>query len=464
MHCRWLFIFITSLLLKLVRHTPIQINSIYIKRGDSMLLYTVKPGDSINAIARKFKVPVATIIQDNGIENPNMLVVGQSLIIKSDSFTYTVKEFDTLGQIAQNNGISIETLLQANPNLVPPYKLRIGQVLYIEFPSKNRTKIRVNGYAYTNSNLEILENSMPYLTMLSIFSYRLNDDGSLIPMNDEPLIELAKKYSVAPIMVVTNTKATGSFNTDLASSILNSKTKQDKLIEDIIDTLKTKGYKGINIDFEYIYPKDKEEYIQFIKELVNRVKESGKYLVSVALAPKYRANQEGLLYESHDYPTLSNLVDYVVIMTYEWGYTYGPAMAVAPINLVEKVINYAKSEMKSSKIFMGIPNYGYDFKLPYEKGVPAKSITNAESVNYAFDHHAAIEYEKKSETPFFEYYDTDKKEHIVYFEDPRSIQAKSLLAKDNELGGLSIWTISSYWQQLYEVIINYFAVEKMNLK
>lgn len=210
-----------------------------------------------------------------------------------------------------------------------------------------------------------------------------------------------------------------------------------------------------------IYPDDKDAYAKFIKKLASQVKESGNYLVSLALAPKYSADQKGLLYESHDYKTLSKLVDYVIIMTYEWGYTFGPAMAVAPINLVERVIKYAVSEISPASILLGVPNYGYDFTLPYDKNVPAKSIVNVNAPSYAYSKKAEIQYDEDSQTPYFSYYDENKKRHIVYFEDARSIKSKCALVDEFNLGGISIWTIATYFNVMYEVISCYFNIEKI---
>ena len=47
-----------------------------------------------------------------------------------------------------------------------------------------------------------------------------------------------------------------------------------------------------------------------------------------------RVQNNGLWYEGHDYKAHGEIVDYVVIMTYEWGYSGGPAMAVSPIGPV----------------------------------------------------------------------------------------------------------------------------------
>ena len=68
------------------------------------------------------------------------------------------------------------------------------------------------------------------------------------------------------------------------------------------------------------------------------------YSFSVALAPKISQEQSGLLYTAHDYGAVGSIADKVIIMTYEWGYTYGEPMAVAPIDKVRQVLDYAVME------------------------------------------------------------------------------------------------------------------------
>ena len=62
------------------------------------------------------------------------------------------------------------------------------------------------------------------------------------------------------MMTITNIGERGGFSSDLASTILNSETIQDALIGSIIYVLQDRNYAGLNIDFEYIYPSDRENY------------------------------------------------------------------------------------------------------------------------------------------------------------------------------------------------------------
>ena len=207
-------------------------------------------------------------------------------------------------------------------------------------------------------------------------------------------------------------------------------------MDNIINTLKNKNYYGLDIDLEYIYPADKEKYNAFLRKTVSRLKPLG-YVVTTALATKTSGDLKGLLYEAHDYPVHGLIADHVILMTYEWGYTSEPAMAVAPINQVKKILDYAVTVIPSKKIFMGIPNYGYDWTLPYVKGSKATALGNVEAVDLARKVFASIQYDYVSQAPFFNYYSADGKRHVVWFEDARSMNAKLRTANAYKLGGVN---------------------------
>ena len=126
--------------------------------------------------------------------------------------------------------------------------------------------------------------------------------------------------------------------------------------------------------------------------------------------------------------------------SYEWGYTYGPPMAVAPLPSVRRVVEFALTEMDASHIFLGFPNYGYDWTLPYTPGTTrARSLSNEEAVRLAADCGAEIRYDEASQTPWFPYTDSAGQAHEVWFEDVRSSRAKFALAAEYGLRGFGYW-------------------------
>jgi spore germination protein len=185
------------------------------------------------------------------------------------------------------------------------------------------------------------------------------------------------------------------------------------------------------------------------------------YIITSALAPKIAADQQGLLYEAHDYPVHGALLDHVILMTYEWGYTYGPPLAVAPVNEIKRVLNYAVTAIPRRKILMGVPNYGYNWVLPYVEGSRASTISNVGAVDLARREGARIQYDSKAEAPFFTYFDDNGREHIVWFDDARSIEAKLRLINQYNLGGASYWTIGRFFPQNWLILSSLYNIRKV---
>lgn len=337
--------------------------------------------------------------------------------------------------------------------------INVGDVITIPLPYRNYGDIEVNGYAIANISDDTLKNTLPYLTYLSIFSYQAKEDGSMYGLFEESLIETARQNNVAPIMVVTNIGGSG-FSSDIAHAILTTEPAQTNLINNIISTLQDKNYYGVDIDFEYIYPYDKDSYIQFLSRLNVELKKYG-YKLSVAVAPKYRANQPGILYEAHDYRRIGEIADKVIIMTYEWGYMYGPPMAISPYDQVRAVLEYAITEIDSNKILMGMPNYAYDWTLPYSPNNPATTMSNTRANDLAIEKGATIHFDNTAKAPYFNYTDDMGNRHIVWFDNAMSNFYRLELVRDLNLAGISYWTMNYFFKPQYLVLNDMYNIEKV---
>lgn len=424
-----------------------------------MVIYTIKPGDSLYNIAKEFGLTVAELERFNALPDPSRLSVGQDILIPVSGTVHTVESGESLYSIASHYGVPLDSVILANPELRPPYNIYPGQNIIIPDSTEEKRTISVNGYVYPNIDRTVLQQTLPFLTYLSIFSHSVSADGELNDINDTELIRTAKNSQVAPVMVITNTESVGGFSSDIAQTVLNNSATRTRLINNVIDTALDKGYTGVDVDFEYIYPEDREKYNEFLTELRTELDLHGLTL-STAIAPKLSATQVGTLYEAHDYAFHGSIVDYLIIMTYEWGYLYGPPMAVAPYNEVKKVLSYAVTEIPSEKILMGMPNYGYDWTLPYTKGRPAEILSINEAIQRAYRVGAEIQYSERSEAPFYEY-TRDGISHIVWFENARSTAARLQLVNDFNLGGVSYWTVNQFYAQNWRVLENMFNIRKV---
>ncbi len=137
-------------------------------------------------------------------------------------------------------------------------------------------------------------------------------------------------------------------------------------------------------------------------------------------------------------------------------------MAVAPVNKVREVVEYAITEIPVQKIQMGIPNYAYDWTLPFVQGTSrAAGIGNEQAVRIAAQYNAAIQFDTLAQTPFFTYWDYDGREHIVWFEDARSIRAKLGLIQEFTLAGAGYWNIMRPFTQNWLLLSQTFFITKL---
>lgn len=424
-----------------------------------MVIHTVTAGETVNTIAQLYGVTPESILSDNSLtEAP--LVTGQSLVIRFPQLTYTVQSGDTLSSIAAAYGTTVTELWQNNPYLMGTDAIVPGQELVIEFEAPTLGEIALNGYAYPYINDTTFSGTLPYLSYLSVFAYGMREDGTLVvPQGEERMLSKADAYEVRPILMLTSLNDAGTFSSELINSVLASEELSDRIIAATVENVRSKGYGGVELDLEYISGEYADNYVEFARKMKEALGE--EYTLFCDLAPKTFADQPGLLYEAHSYRDLGQVCDKVFLMTYEWGYQFGPPMAVSPIGSVRRVIEYAVTEIERNKIFMGLPTYGYDWPLPYERGVTqAEPLSNTAAVALARRVGAVIQYDSEAAAPFFTYTAEDGTEHIVWFQDARSAEALASLAAEYSLGGIGVWNIMRWFGQLWPVLTGLYSIKK----
>lgn len=416
----------------------------------------------MTSIANQYGVPAGRIIIENELPNPDNLVVGQSIGIRKPNIVHTVAEGDTIFEIAQTYDINPNQILQNNPQVAAREALYPGEVLVITYAEEDKIDTVVtNGYAYPFIDRAVLRKTLPFLTYLSLFTYGFTPTGELIPIDDEELIALAKEFGVSPIMVLAPMDAQGNFSSESAHEMFSNQEAQTNLVNNLVITLQAKGYAGIDIDFEFILPEDKQNFINFVTA-VNTALDAVGLITLIALAPKTSGDMKGLLYEAHDYVALGAVADEVLLMTYEWGYTYGPPMATSPINNMRRVLQYGVSVIDPDKILMGTPNYAYDWPLPFVQGsTSAQSMGNQAAIELAAQYGVVIQFDEEAQSPFFNYTNNEGVAHVVWFDDVRSMNSKLRLIPEFNLNGSGVWQVMRFFPGLWMVMSSLYTITKL---
>ncbi len=426
-----------------------------------MIIHIVTAGDTILALADRYGVNADNLLADNGLKADDTLVVGQALVIAVPQQVHVVQAGETLSQISQRYGISLRQLYRNNFRLGGLSQIIPGQELVIRYENQGeKGRFVTNSYAYPYVEEALLRPQLPYLTYFAPFTYGININGGLVALDDEALIALAEEYGTKPLMHLSTLTEEGGFSNARASLVFNQPETQEALITQILSLMQEKGYQGLDVDFEFIYPEERFDYISFLQNLRTRLNAIGLPLFS-ALAPKTSDTQMGVLYEGHDYAGIGASANAVLLMTYEWGYTFGPPLAVAPINNVRRVVEYALTRISREKLFLGIPTYGYNWTLPYERGNPgAPSLSPIEAVNLARKYGAEILYDTQAQSPWFRYTDEAGQLHEVWFEDARSIQVKLALANELGLRGVGYWNSMREFPQNWVVLNQEYQIDE----
>ena len=222
----------------------------------------------------------------------------------------------------------------------------------------------------------------------------------------------------------------------VTSTILNSYTKRQELIQDIVEMCVKYEIDGINIDFENIYEADKDKYSRFIIELVPRMQEMGLVTSVDVTAPDGDPNWS-LCYDRN---VLGDVADYLIFMAYDqYGSSSTKAGTTAGYNWVEtslkKIIEY--DEVDTEKIILGMPLFTRIWTIKQD-GTVSSSVVNMVDVNKSIPTGVEKQWDDTLKQYYVEYKSgTSTKK--MWIEDGTSIAAKVSLVTQYNLGGTACW-------------------------
>ncbi len=239
-------------------------------------------------------------------------------------------------------------------------------------------------------------------------------------------------YKVWPM--ISNAEAAKE-SLKVTSEILNSYTKRQELIEEIVRVCAEYQIDGINIDFENMYQADKDKYSRFIIELVPRMQELG-IVTSVDVTAPDGSPTWSLCYDRN---VLGDVADYLVFMAYDqYGASSDKPGTTAGLNWVEtnlkKIINY--DEVETEKIILGIPFYTRQWTVNSAGTIKDRGVVNM--MNVKIPTNVEKQWDEELQQYYIEY-PSGKNTIKMWIEDGSSIAAKVSLVNKYNLGGTSGW-------------------------
>ena len=331
--------------------------------------------------------------------------------------------------------------------------------------------VAVSAHSATPARMEIAVASLPYWSFsngtdtvlanrqdfneVSPFIYGLSASGQIDvqypPSQPQVTADIGRLRRAGLRIVPTIANMTnGGWSYQPVARMLHTPALMSSQIASIVSLADQQDYAGIDIDYEGLHAGDRQAFSTFITRLAAALHAHGKIL-SVAVFAKTSDAGYGGQNVAQDYAAIGRAADQVRLMAYDYHWSNSPPGPIAPVNWVRSVLAYARTQIPSSKLVLGVPLYGYNWV-----GDHATGLTEQQAGQLAAQHQVTVHYDSASQSPWFSYTDSSGHTHEVWFEDPRSSAAKFALAKQAGLGGIFLWMFGNEapgtWPQLHRYL------------
>lgn len=264
-----------------------------------------------------------------------------------------------------------------------------------------------------------------YLDIVAPDAWRLWPDGTITSRVQPGVIRQMRAWGLKVVPMVQQWNWNDSMHSLLASPAARSRTATA-----LANLVINGNYDGINLDIENIQSRDGPAMEALAAEIAARLHASGR-LATMTL-PALTTGRYGD--RGFNYSRLGRIMDYVVVMAYDYGYAGGSPMPVAPINWVRSVAAYATSQIPTGKILLGVPFYGYDWNTTTGAMAPYVSFGQAASKG------GTRGYDPTAQAPYV-YYRSGGQRHTIWHEDAQSVQMKLGEVVGRGLAGWAAWRL-----------------------
>jgi len=313
---------------------------------------------------------------------------------------------------------------------------------------------------YSSSGAATVANNADLFSDVSEFWFHATGATTIVPSGTTPDSQL--RSSIATLrsrgvpVTITVTDGTGSGG---MMSILSNPATRVQHENALLALAQKYGASGIDLDYENmaffankntaLSAPTRAGFDALVHELSVAMHARGMIL-AVDVITKLSEPGGSAAQQVYDYPTLGRWADKVRIMTYDehatgTGYPGGP---ISGITWVEPIIKFATTVIPASKVYMGVPLYGYD----WAQGKGASAVSFTQAANLMAQYHATRQWSAKDGEPFFTYTDAAGTHHTVWYNDAQALQARLPLIGKYGLGGVAFWSFGNedpgIWQAM----------------
>lgn len=353
-------------------------------------------------------------------------------------------ENDVLSE--QNNGYEVANIRDIEvPEEEEKEKNNINETFLIPEESNEKEEVEISlresgwipnwgfdlGFESLKNNLGIIDTVLPVL-------YTVDASGNVTSRgvtesNIYRLLEYCRENDIRVIPTI------GSFDYDAMSASFASKEAYRRQIDTIVEEVERYDFDGIDLDYEMINSSEKENYLLFLDELGERLRENGRVLSVTVFAQWESADytDHEQTRQVHDYRRIGQVADEVRIMAYDYtlqsSKTPGP---IGPVNWIRDVLDYATANIAKEKIWLGVHLYGYQWSesrtvaFTYTSG---QTIVNSARINAQFKEEIGEGYAQFS--------CDDGQACTAYFQNERGVEMRRDIAREYNIAGVTYWRL-----------------------
>lgn len=382
---------------------------------------------------RKLNGPKSPILED--VEKGETI----TLIRDTGKWSFVMSENGVMGYIknkklGEKSEVTIETTL-AERN----YKhISFGKDISMAWH-------QVTGTAANGDIANVLA-SVGNVNVMSPTWFYLNDNkGGIANLGSSNYVNYCHENGIQVWALVSNLEDDSVDTT----TVLNTTSSRDKLVNNLIAAAITYGLDGINIDFEELSGNAKDGFIQFIRELSIKC-EKNDIILSV---DNYVPTASSACYNRTEQ---AKYVDYVVIMAYDEHYgSSQEAGSVASLGWVNEGVRATLNEVPAEQVVLGIPFYCRVWEIDSSNQVSSKAYGISGIKSYIKSNDLTTSWDESAGQYYAEHV-KDNSTFKVWVEDETSIEEKLKVMDSYNLAGAAYWKLGFDNDGIWNVIAKYF--------
>ena len=277
-----------------------------------------------------------------------------------------------------------------------------------------------------NSHTSFKKNSDSITTLVPGWM-RLTPGLTLKTSTDKSIIAEAKAHNIK-ILPLVNNFSHNKWDGEALHRLFITPGAEDLFIKKILDYVRTNDFDGINIDFEDIHPKDKDDFTQFIDKVHMAFHPHG-LMVTLDVPPNNN---------SFNYTSLATNVDRMIVMLYDQHHSMSKPGPVASSDWVKENLN--RLQIPSEKLIVSLGSFGYDWEENSHQ--PADTVAFGDIMDLGIGTNLQIQWNKQIGNPYVRY-KRNGKNHTIWFLDAATFYNQMQLAIDRGSRGIAVWRLGS---------------------